>query len=111
MTSKRLCFALDLKNDPELIQQYIEHHQSVWPEIIESIQQSGIINMEIYQVRNRLFMMVDAQESFSLEVKSQLDKDNEVVNEWEALMSKYQQVLPFASKGEKWVLMERIFKL
>jgi L-rhamnose mutarotase len=31
------------------------------------------------------------------------------VQEWEALMWKYQQALPKVKPGEKWMLMDRIF--
>ena len=43
----RYCLTLDLKNDPQLIKEYEEYHQAVWPEIIASIKDSGISNMEI----------------------------------------------------------------
>jgi len=33
------------------------------------------------------------------------------VQEWERLMWRFQQALPGAKEGEKWMRMERIFKL
>jgi len=39
------------------------------------------------------------------------DETNPRVQEWEALMWQYQQPLPLAQPGEKWLRMERIFKL
>ena len=108
---KKFCFALDLKNDPELIKKYIEHHQNVWPEVLKSIQDSGIINMEIYHVANRLFMIMETRDDFDPEAKAEADKKNPKVQEWEALMDEYQKRLPFANKGVKWVPMERIFSL
>jgi L-rhamnose mutarotase len=33
------------------------------------------------------------------------------VQAWEALMSRFQQPLPFAKAGEKWVPMARMFSL
>jgi L-rhamnose mutarotase len=107
----RYCYALDLKDDPELIDEYERHHRSVWPEIIESIKSSGIIDMEIYRVGNRLFMIMETDDTFSFEKKKQADTDNEKVQEWESLMWKYQAPLPFAKEGEKWVPMKRIFRL
>lgn len=107
---KRFCLILDLKDDPELIQAYLHHHRNVWPEIKESIKQSGIQGMEIYHVGDRLCMMVEAEEGFSFEEKMKMDQENQKVQEWEDLMSVYQKELPFA-KGQKWVLMEKIFEL
>ena len=107
----RYCLALDLKDDPKLIEEYEAYHEQVWPEIIKSIKESGIINMEIYRLQNRLFMIMDVNESFSFERKKQMDEGNPKVEEWEQLMWKYQQALPGAKKGEKWQLMEKIFQL
>jgi len=108
---KRYCFALDLKDDPELIQKYIEHHQNVWPEVIKSITDSGIIQMEIYHAGNRLFMIMETRDDFDPEAKAEADRINPEVQKWEALMDKYQQRLPFSKKGQKWVLMEKVFSL
>jgi L-rhamnose mutarotase len=108
---KRYCFALDLKDDPELIAAYEAHHEAVWPEIIESIKNSGIDQLEIYRVSNRLFMIMEANDTFRLERKALLDIASVKVQQWELLMWKYQQKLPFAKPGEKWMLMERIFTL
>ena len=108
---KRYCLALDLKNDPELMAEYEAYHRNVWPEIIESIKGSGIGQMEIYRVGNRLFMIMEVNDSFSFEKKAAIDMANEKVEQWEQLMWKYQQGMPFAQPGEKWVLMDKIFSL
>lgn len=50
---KRYCLALDLKDDAQLITEYEEYHREIWPEIRESILNSGITNMEIYRFDNR----------------------------------------------------------
>lgn len=108
---KRYCLALDLKDDPTLIALYEEYHQSVWPEIIESIKLAGIQHLEIYRVANRLFMIIEATDDFSFEEKAKLDAKNEMVQQWEKLMWEYQQALPCAKTGEKWVLMQKIYSI
>ena len=110
---KRYCLALDLVNDPLLIAEYQEWHKAEngWPEVRKSIIDSGIINMEIYCTGNRLFMMMETNDFFSFERKAAMDAANPKVVEWEALMNKFQVPLPWANKGEKWVLMEKIYKL
>ncbi|HJY21464.1 MAG TPA: L-rhamnose mutarotase [Hanamia sp.] len=108
---KRYSLTLDLKNDPELIQQYEKIHKEVWPEIIKSIKDSGIENMEIYRYQNRLFMIMEVSDDFSFDKKNEADKQNEKVQQWEELMWKYQQPLPGSAAGEKWKLMDKIFEL
>lgn len=105
---KRYCLALDLKDDPALIALYEEYHQSVWPEIIDSIKTAGIQHLEIYRVSNRLFMVIEATDDFSFEEKAKMDAKNEMVQQWEKLMWEYQQALPCAKPGEKWILMQKI---
>jgi len=107
---KRHCLALDLKNDVELITAYEEYHQNVWPEILQSLSDSGIQNMEIYRISNRLFMIIEVADDFSFENKAKLDANNTKVQDWEVLMWNYQQALPMAKPGEKWLPMDKIFE-
>jgi L-rhamnose mutarotase len=109
--SRRFCLALDLKDDPQLIREYEERHKTVWPEILRGIRDAGIMEMEIYRVGNRLFMLMEVNDTFSFDAKAAADVHNPTVAEWEALMWKYQQALPMAKPGDKWLLTERIFKL
>ncbi len=107
----RYCLALDLKDDPRLIAEYEAYHKAIWPEIKKSISDAGVLQMEIYRAGNRLFMIMETEEGFSFAKKNEMDLANPKVQEWEALMWRYQQALPVAKAGEKWVLMERIFAL
>jgi L-rhamnose mutarotase len=109
--SRRFCLTLDLKNDPKLIAQYKRYHEKVWPEIIDSIKDSGIEDMEIYLLSTRMFMIMDVNDSFTFDKKAKADKRNPKVQEWEELMWEFQKALPQAKKGEKWMRMERVFKL
>lgn len=108
---KRYCLALDLVDDAVLISEYEAYHQNVWPEIKDSITTAGITDMEIYRFGNRLFMIMEVDDTFSFDRKSAMDAANPKVDVWEKLMWKYQQALPGAKPGEKWMLMDRIFKL
>ena len=110
---KKYCLALDLVNDPELIKEYEHLHKTEngRPEIKKSILDGGIINMEIYRTGNRLFMIMETDDTFSFERKGAMDAANPKVQEWEQLMWTFQQPLPWAKEGEKWILMDKIFQL
>jgi L-rhamnose mutarotase len=108
---KRYCYTLDLKNNKNLIKKYIEYHQNVWPEVLESFKKNGVINAEIYNVSNRLFFLIDTINSFSVEKKNKYDLENPIIQKWEKLMWEFQEPLPFRKKNEKWIKMNRIFKL
>jgi L-rhamnose mutarotase len=109
--TRRLCFALDLQDDPALIQEYVQYHERVWPEVLASLREAGIVEMEIYLVEARLFLVMEVDETFSLERKAAADAVNPRVQAWEAVMWTYQRALPGTPPGQKWRLMERVFAL
>jgi len=109
--NKRYCLTLDLKDDPQLIAEYKRYHQNIWPEITRSIKDAGIEDLEIYLLGTRMFMILEVTENFSFAAKAKADQENPRVREWEELMGKFQQPVPQARAGEKWLLMQRIFKL
>lgn len=108
---RRYCLALDLKDDAALIAEYENKHRAVAPEIKASILGAGVTNMTIYRTGNRMFMIMEVDESFSFERKAAMDAANPLVQEWESLVLNYQQPLPWAKAEEKWVLMDKIFEL
>lgn len=108
---KRYCLALDLKDDAQLISAYEEYHRHVPDAIVSSIKDAGIEAMEIYRTGNRLLMVMEVNDTFDFARKAQADHTNVQVQDWEELMGQYQQALPWAKKGEKWVLMSPLFEL
>ena len=112
METKTYYLTLDLQNDVHLIEMYKKYHEpgNVWPEIIAGIKETGVKDMEIYLVGNRLFMSLTTDNDFNWEKKVLMDANNPKIQEWEQLMWRFQKPLAFAT-GEKWVLMERVFKL
>lgn len=107
----RLCLALDLKDDPALIAEYCHLHEQIWPQIAASIRAAGIVAMEIWRTGNRLTMIMETSEQFDGAAKAVADAANPKVQEWEQLMWRFQQPLPWADPGQKWVPMEKIFDL
>ncbi len=111
--TKRFCQTLDLRDDPELITTYRRLHaqDGIWPEILQGIRQVGILEMEIYLLGTRLFMIVEMPASTDWsEAMSQLATLPRQA-EWEELTARYQQASAHAGSAEKWKLMERIFHL
>lgn len=109
----RLCYALDLKDDPQLIARYRDWHAPGGPPpaINAAIRRSGVQSLEIYLTGNRLFMVMEVGPEFSHSAKAKADAANPDVQVWERRMWDFQQPLPWAAPGEKWVAMERIYDL
>lgn len=111
--TKRYCQTLDLRDNPELIAEYRRRHgpDAVWKEIPEGIRAVGILEMEIYILGTRLFMIVETPLDFDWD--SAMARLNTLPRqqEWEAYMAAFQQAAPGMSSSEKWQLMERMFCL
>lgn len=61
----RYCLALDLLDDAEKIAEYQRLHQRIWPEVAAHLRQHGIVDMEIYRLGARLFMVMEVNERFN----------------------------------------------
>ncbi len=111
MNSQTHILICDLKDDEEAIQAYVKCHQSVDSAILESIRDAGILEMKIYRWRNRLTMILVADENFTFEKKAVLDQANPKVQEWEAFLGQYQNNLPGTPPNWRWARCEKIFDL
>ena len=110
---KRYCQTLDLKDNPELIEEYVNRHSKLnsWPEIRAGIREVGILEMEIYIYNSRLFMIVETPLDFDWDTAMEKLAHLPRQAEWEELTGRYQKVSEGATSDEKWQLMERIFHL
>ena len=110
---KRYCQTMDVKDNPELIAEYVKRHSEAeaWPEIRAGIREVGILEMEIYILGTRLFMIVETPLDFDWETAMARLATLPRQAEWEAYMSIFQQADATATSAEKWQLMDRMFYL
>ncbi|MDR2914251.1 MAG: L-rhamnose mutarotase [Tannerella sp.] len=111
--TKRFCQTLELKDNPELIKEYVKRHNEVchWPEIRDGIRSVGILEMEIYLSGTKLFMIVETPLDFDWDEAFGKLAGLPRQAEWEEYMSVFQQADPKAASSEKWQQMDRIFYL
>lgn len=110
---KRYCQTLELRDNPELVAEYRKRHaqEHVWPEIMDGIREVGILEMEIYIVGTRLFMIVETPLDFDWDDAMGHLATLPRQQEWEDYMAIFQQAAPGAASAEKWQRMERMFHL
>ena len=110
---KRYCQTLDLKDNPELIAEYRRRHSKgeAWSEILWGIREVGILEMEIYILGTRLFMIVETPVDFDWDSAMARLSTLPRQQEWEDYMSDFQKATPGCSSNEKWRMMERMFYL
>jgi len=113
MNYKRYCKTLSLKDDVQLIEDYKKVHAPgcAWPEITQGMKDVGIIDMEIYILGTRLFMIMDTVADFDHDKAMAELATKPRQSEWEAYVSRFQQSSAEATADEKWQLMECIYKL
>lgn len=111
--TKRYVQTMDLKDDSTLIQKYREAHDKdhFWAEIKEGIQAVGILEMEIYILKNRLVMIVDAPVDFHWDEAMARLATLPRQAEWESHVAQFQNCTADATSDEKWQMMERMFYL
>ncbi len=111
-TPCRYALALDLVDDAQRIADYEKSHEKIWPEVRDHLFAQGVLQMEIYRLGTRLFMVMDVDPAvYSAERMAQASLDNPAIVRWEALMWTYQAPTPWTPADEKWVPMARIFSL
>ena len=108
---KRYCQTLELRDDPALIEKYCEVHAHVWPEIQAGIREVGILDMQIYRLGTRLFMIMDTVDDFDFVADNARLATLPRQAEWEAYVARFQGCDPAAPSTAKWRLMEKIFEL
>ena len=110
---KRYCQTLNLKDNPELVAEYRKRHAEgeVWPETLAAIREVGILEMEIYILDTKLFMIVETPLDFEWDSAMAKMATLPRQEEWEAYMAVFQQAEAGAASADKWQLMERMFHL
>jgi L-rhamnose mutarotase len=109
--SRRICLALDLVNDAALIESYVRMHEpeAVWPAVIDHIRVKGVLEMEIWQRGDRLFMIIEAADDYPRRMAGAATTTEN--DRWESLMGTFQRPFPGSDPDEKWSPMRRIFCL
>jgi L-rhamnose mutarotase len=110
---KRYCKTLSLEDDQQMIEEYKRVHApgATWPEITQGMIEVGILDMEIYIMGTRLFMIMDTIPEFDHERDMAELATKPRQSEWEAFVSRFQKTTSEATADEKWQLMECIYTL
>ncbi len=108
----RYALALDLVDDLQKIASYEQAHERIWPEVRDHLLRHGVLEMEIYRIGTRLFMVMDVDEAvYDPILVAIASAKNPIIEKWEALMWTFQAATPWTSAGQKWAPMTKIFSL
>lgn len=111
---KRYCRTMQLREgDSKFIEDYRHCHSEgvIWQEVIDGIREVGILEMEVYILGTKLFMIVETPIDFNWDEAMARLATLPRQQEWETFMSRFQDCSAEATADEKWQMMERIFYL
>ena len=92
----RYALALDLVDDAQRIAEYEKAHQQIWPEVRTHLRAQGVVQMEIYRLGTRLFMLMDVDPAlYSAQRMAQAARENPAIVRWETLMWTFQVPTPW----------------
>jgi L-rhamnose mutarotase len=108
----RYVLTVNLRDDPAAIAEYVEYHRNVWPEVIQSLRECGVEEMDIHLLGRRLVMIVEMRDGRDFrDALAPYVAAKPRVAEWERLMKSLQEPVPGTPSGEWWAAMEPVFTL
>jgi L-rhamnose mutarotase len=109
---KRYARTINLKDDPDVIARYVEHHRAVWPEVERGLRDIGIERMLIWRLGRRLFMLMETADAFDPDRDfARYAASSPRVAKWQSLMESLQEPVPEAQPGEWWAEMGLVYGL
>jgi L-rhamnose mutarotase len=103
---------INLKNDPQTIERYLEHHRAIWPEVERGLKAIGIQRMLIFKLGRQLFMFMETIDEFEPGRDfARYEAANPRNHEWQELMASMQEPVADAQPTEWWAEMKLVFEL
>lgn len=109
---QEFALTINLVDDAQKIEEYKEYHRRVWPEVIQDLASVGILELKIWLLGRRMFMLMQAENSFRPDRDfARLEASSPRYNEWQRTMDEFQERVPEAQPGEHWAAMSKVFDL
>ncbi len=108
---KRFAQTVMLRDDPEVIRRYEQYHANAWPETNAGLLSVGIQRMFIYRFGRQLFMFMETTDDFDVDRDMPRYMENPRAREWDQMMAQFQETVPGAPVGSKWVPMKEVYAL
>lgn len=100
----------NLKEDTTLQNEYMEYHRTQreeWPEVSKGFCNAGFEQVLVFRNGRQLMLVISIPEGADLdELNTKTTYNNPRVNDWNALMSQYQEGIEDAPEGVTWLNLE-----
>ena len=105
---RRVAFLLKVKEDK--IDEYVKHHETVWPEMLDALRRTGWHNYSLFMREDGLlFGYFETPDTFGAALDG-MSKE-EVNKRWQEFMAPYFEGLGGAHADENMVELKEVFHL
>ncbi|MCF3111694.1 right-handed parallel beta-helix repeat-containing protein [Niabella sp. CC-SYL272] len=100
----------NLVKDPQKQREYLDYHATQfekWPEVSNGFCKADFQQLRVFKNGRQLMLVISIPKGKTLkELNPLTTKNNQRVNEWNKIMSGYQEGIEGTEKGETWVVLE-----
>jgi len=102
----------NLVEDPKLQQEYLDHHKTQfekWPEIAKGFCNADFQQLQVFKNGRQLLLVISIPKGESLDtLNPKTSENNPKIDEWNALMKKYQTGIKGTKRNETWVFLDKL---
>ncbi len=102
----------NLVNDEKMQQEYLDYHATQfekWPEVSKGFCNADFQQLLVFKNGRQLVLVISIPKGESLDkLNPKTTENNPRVNEWNKIMSKYQEGIKGTKKGETWVFLNTL---
>jgi len=107
---KDLVFVVNLVDNEKKVQEYLNYHKKIWPEVEAGFKKAGYKKIKLYRFNKSIVMIVTVPEDADLKLMGQVAESySEKCKAWNQLMSQYQVGVAGVTPGQKWAQTEEIY--
>jgi L-rhamnose mutarotase len=104
---RRYCFLLQVR--PDRLEEYVQRHRAVWPEMLNALRETGWGNYSLFLRDDGL--LVGYVESPDLAAAQAAMAETDVNRRWQAEMAQYFEDLDGRAPDQGFLLLRQIFNL
>lgn len=105
-----IILSANLVKDPKMQQEYLNYHATQfqkWPEVSKGFCNADFQQLLVFKTGRQLMLVISIPKGKTLDELNPLTtKNNPRVDEWNKIMSKYQEGITGTKKGEVWVFFK-----
>lgn len=102
----------NLVEDEKLQQEYLDYHKTqfeAWPEVAQGFCNAGFQQLQVFKNGRQLMLIISIPKDKTLdELNPKTTENNPRVNDWNALMKKYQTGIKGTKRNETWVFLNKL---